>query len=616
MASVRLALVRRNGAAVAAVSFLVVDLVLRLALRGPYPGATVLLLAACGTVLLPLLPVALARPTLLVAVFPATALGSFTILVTTVSTLGVSLTETSIRAAVVLLVAASAALGVVARGSNPTGPTSVRREAAGVAAVLALAAFSFASSWDVVGPFPPQGTDWGHYFLYADEVERQEALLIEDPLAGRDGQLFADPVMVGALYGGVRILDGVSSRSFGPGVAVASAFSAMSVIAAAGGLWGLGAGLAAGALYSVAPIRINPLYWHGLGTTLALVFLPFVVLALGLIFRGARDARTVGLLGLALVSSAAAHTTTAVAVAFTVAAALALDAVRTLFDGRAARESLFRRWWRRGAVAPVLAGAAVAAALGAGVVVHLLRQTRNLGDPVSYRSFDPDWLSWRTLDEYLTTEYLVLAGASALFLLLWRRSKRDPALLAVSALVLASIAVSQLWRLHIPYEYRRAVYPFGLAVALLVGAAAARLSRWAVVAPLGAVVCIYFAHVAIGLRLPQRLLSERAPASSVPAALDSVRVRIDRGELPDTRLVVADNCLHFVVPYLLRRPSIAAFAEWQVAFENRMPVARQAAKIVAGGAEGRRCTPNPAPGLDGTVVARNDDVVVVRLPTR
>ena len=63
-----------------------------------------------------------------------------------------------------------------------------------------------------------------------------------------------------------------------------------------------------------------------------------------------------------------------------------------------------------------------------------------------------------------------------------------PALLAVSALVLASIAVSQLWRLHIPYEYRRAVYPFGLAVALLVGAAAARLSRWAVVAPLGAVV--------------------------------------------------------------------------------------------------------------------------------
>ena len=150
-------------------------------------------------------------------------------------------------------------------------------------------------------------------------------------------------------------------------------------------------------------------------------------------------------------------------------------------------------------------------------------------------------------------------------------------------------------------------------------------------APLGAVVCIYFAHVAIGLRLPQRLLSERAPASSVPAALDSVRVRIDRGELPDTRLVVADNCLHFVVPYLLRRPSIAAFAEWQVAFENRMPVARQAAKIVAGGAEGRRvatelgagyvvadprCTPNPAPGLDGTVVARNDDVVVVRLPTR
>ena len=39
------------------------------------------------------------------------------------------------------------------------------------AAVSALAAFSFASSWDVVGPFPARGTDWGHYLLYADEVD-------------------------------------------------------------------------------------------------------------------------------------------------------------------------------------------------------------------------------------------------------------------------------------------------------------------------------------------------------------------------------------------------------------------------------------------------------------
>ena len=193
----------------------------------------------------------------------------------------------------------------------------------------------------------------------------------------------------------------------------------MSVVAAAGGLWGLERACAAGALYTVAPIRMNPLYWHGLGTTLALVFLPFVVLALGLIFRGARDPRTVGLLGLALVSSAAAHTTTAVAVAFTVAAALALDAVRTLSRWTSrTRELVSADGGDVAPSAPVLAGAAVAAALGAGVVVHLLRQTRNLGDPVSYRSFDPDWLSWRTLDEYLTTEYLVLAGASALFLLL------------------------------------------------------------------------------------------------------------------------------------------------------------------------------------------------------
>jgi hypothetical protein len=626
---VSLASLGRSRTAVAALSLLLVDLLLRLVSGGPYRGATALLLAACAAVLLPLLPAELARPSLRLAAAPALAVGSFTVLVTTVSTLGIPLTEISIRATVAVFVVSLAVAGAALGRTESLGRGSGKREAAAVAAVLALAAFSLASAWDVVGPFPPRGTDWGHYFLYADEVERQQSLLIDDPLAGPETQVFADPVMVGALYGSVLTLDGVSSRSLGAGAAAASAFSTASVVAAAGGLWGIGAGLAAGTLYAVAPIRMDPMYWHGLATALALVFVPLVVLALGLMFAGRRDPRTIGLLGFGLVGVIAAHSTTAVVVAAAVTTAVLLDGARAAFARRGPGEGFLARWWRHGIVAPVAVAAAGAAIFGAGVGVHVLRQARRLGEPVDYRFFEPDWLSLRALEEYLSTGFLAL-GVVAVVVLAWRRSSGDAALLAVASLVLGCVAVSQLWRLGIAYEYRRVVYPFGLALALLVGAAAARIGRWTFVAPVGLLACAALGHQSVGFRLPERLLSDRVPTSTAPAALDALRGRIERGDLPDARLVVADRCLHFVVPYLLERPTIAAFEDWQVAYRNRVPAARKARSVVEGGPAGRRvaanlhvgyvvadprCTPAPAPGLGGRTVVRGSDVLVLRLPS-
>jgi hypothetical protein len=611
----------------AALALVLLESALRLVIGGPYVGATALLLLACGLALVPFVP-AVDGLALRLAVLPAVAIGSFSILLTSIGTLGITLTETTIRLGVAALVLAGAVLQVRLLEPVEAPARSRGRELLAAGAVVILAAFSFASSWDVVGPFPPRGTDWGHYFLFADEVERQGGLLLDDPLDGQPDEHFADPPMVGALYGGTLILDGISSRSLGPGVAIASAVSVLAIVAAAGGLWGLAAGLVAGGLYSVAPIRLDPMYWHGLATNLALVFVPLVLLALGLVFRGRRDPATVALLGLALTAIAAAHSTTAVAVALSLVAALVLDAIRAAAARRGAGGFL-RRWWERGAVAPMLAGIAVAAVLGSGVVVHVLRQARSLGEPVDYSFFDPDWLTWNTVEEYLSAEFLLLGAASLLALLAWRPSRRDPALLAVAALLLGSIAASQLWRFEIPFEYRRAVYPFGVAVVLLIGAAAARLAtRWAIAAPLALVVCVYFAHESIGLRLPERLLSEREPTSSAPAALDEVRSRIDGRELPETHLVVADQCLHFIVPYLLRRPTIAAFEAWQVAFRDRLPAARRASVIVRGGPVGRRladeldagyvvvdprCTPDPAPGLGGEIVVQKPDVLVIRL---
>ncbi len=54
--------------------------------------------------------------------------------------------------------------------------------------------------------------------------------------------------------------------------------------------------------------------------------------------------------------------------------------------------------------------------------------------------------------------------------------RRDHALLALAALGIASILVGQLWRVHVPFEYRRAVYYLGLALVMLIGAASGATS--------------------------------------------------------------------------------------------------------------------------------------------
>jgi len=79
----------------------------------------------------------------------------------------------------------------------------------------------------------------------------------------------------------------------------------------------------------------------------------------------------------------------------------------------------------------------------------------------------------------------------------------------------------------------------------------------------------------------------------------------------------------------VRRPTIPAFDARQVGFADRLPLARQAATILAGGPEGAaaaarlgvgyavadpECVPDLAARLGGTTVVANEDLVVVRLP--
>jgi hypothetical protein len=370
-------------------------------------------------------------------------------------------------------------------------------------------------------------------------------------------------------------------------------------------------------VYAVAPIRLEPLYWHGLATTLALLFVWNVLLALGLLYRGARDRRTIGLLGFSLASLAAVHSASAAVVAVWIGAVLVADLIRG-----ALRRSSPRAWWREGMSRPVVAGVSAALVLGAGVIVHLRRQAADLGSPVGYLAFDRHWLSGDVLREYYSWTFLALV-AVCLLLVAGRATRRDPALAAVATLALSAVLVSQLWRVHIAFEYRRVVYYLALAMVALVGAAAVSLRARRVWAPALALVLLYLLHGSIGFGLPDRLLSDREPRSQVTDALESFGRRLD----PDETLVT-DRCLGARVPYLVRRPTLTALEDWQVGFQNLRPLVRDAAAILRGGPAGRRlaarlgvryvlvdprCTPDVGRALGGRIVLRSDDLVIVAL---
>jgi hypothetical protein len=332
----------RPGAAVAAFALVVLVPSVRALVGDSYLGATPLLVGACGLALLPYLPDELGHLSVRVTVAPALGVASFAALLTTASILGVPLDDVSIPIVVAAFVVPVTVVSVT-RGATRRDDRAVsnRRELLTLLALAAIVVFALASSWDKAYPFQPR-SDWGHYLLYADEVAAQGHLLIDDPFAGEEGRIFADPPAVGALYGSFLLLDGISSWSLTIGIVVISALTVLSVYASAAALWGAGAGLVAAGAYAVAPIRLDPAYWHGLGTTLAMVFVPLVVMSLGLLFRGARGRRHILFLGMGLLGVAAAHTTSAIVVGVMVVLAPLVDLTVRLLGGRSEPRAALR----------------------------------------------------------------------------------------------------------------------------------------------------------------------------------------------------------------------------------------------------------------------------------
>jgi hypothetical protein len=285
-------------------------------------------------------------------------------------------------------------------------------------------------------------------------------------------------------------------------------------------------------------------------------------------------------------------------------------------------------WWQEGMAKPVLSGIAAACLFGAGVIVHLRQQAAALGSPVSYRYYDSAWLDTETVEYYFSWPFLALALAS-LMLVGWSRYlRRDPALAALAALVLSTILVSQLWRIHVAFEYRRVVYYLAPALVVLIGIGVGRMRpRWLWVAGY-AVVLAYIAHVSVGLRLPERLLRRGEERSATVDAIRALRLELEQTNPSRRSLILADGCLGVRIPYLVRWPTTIAFEDWQAGFTKLVPEARAARTVLRGGQAGHRlagklgvryilvdprCTPDVETALGGSTIFRGDELLIVEL---
>ena len=318
-----------------------------------------------------------------------------------------------------------------------------------------------------------------------------------------------------------------------------------------------------------------------------MLFVPLVILALGLLFRGERGWRHVLLMSVGLVGVAAAHSTSAVVVSAVLVAAPLVDVLARLVAGpeRSAR-CRARLVERRDRAAAAVRGGDCVRAWGRGVIGHLWLQGRALGRPVSYRFLGPDWLDRASLEGYYGLPFLVVTPR--------RRGARAHVSTAASRPCPARPRVARA-----RVRRRRPT----LAGARLVRLPARRLllrrrarapDRGGVHAPKAP------RRLDCGLRprvRPRRTdrrwgFAFQSASCSPSRALRRSPVSprsgrsSTRGVLPDSERIVTDACLHFAVPYLVRRPTLPAFTERQVGFVDRLPLARQAAAVLAGGPEG------------------------------
>jgi hypothetical protein len=539
-------------------------------LFGPLPLlCAAILVIAPGLALLPFAPLELSRPGIRWGAVPLIGVAATSVVVVSASAAGLPLTGINLRLLALLI----ASLGLLASGWLPRPRLTHDEVAEGGPPPLATGLFLAAIlcvGWvlqaRVNGGNPIPGADWAKYLLYADEVARQQSLLIDNPY-WMLGMPFGEDPGVPSLYGSYLLLTDASAASLTHAIWVFAAMATISVFVFVGTLWGRTAGLAAAAIYALIPLNHNMMGWHGLANTYALIFLPLVLLVGGIVLREHENRRWAGFLALMTVALAAGHRLTFLIALLAGAIVLAVLALgRRPFPWRFALTALGMTF-----------------IVGVGVLADLVRRNTDSGGIQGYAVYLPtkvDLHELQSIFQGMTAPATIATVIAAGILLRARPFRYDRALLVLCALFIASVIAAYAWIFHVPSVYSRAAYFLPLVAASAIGVAFTALPSDGVRARLRSAGLTVLLIMLVISAIP-RADSVREFYTWIDGAtvrgLEYLEPRVKRGEP-----VITDRCLSFLVPWLLKRPVLAALDPWDILPAAEAGPAARARRILYG----------------------------------
>jgi hypothetical protein len=526
------------AAAAAALAFVLAAALLRLA-SGETPSVVAILaLVAPGFALIPFLPPELRAAPIGWLLAAPLGFASSSILLITASTLGLALSPGAIYA---LLIVVCALALVAARAIGSPAPAARLRGAPEVALLLAaVLLLAVGLEARAIGGSPVPGTDWAHYLLYSTEIAQHRELLLDNPLWMFGDTPFAEDPGVPSLYGAYLIVSGHGPGLLYHGIWVFAALGIVTTFVFVRTLFGDVAGLVAAAIAAAAALSLNMLTWHGLANTYAIMYIPLILLAVGMVLRGNDSWRWSGFLALFLVALAAGHRLSFLIVAVALVVLLALCLAR---DARLAA---------RFAAQTLLA----AVVLGWGVALYLLRQADAIGGVQGYEAYLPTKITGVIVDlvvHNLTWPVIAAVALALIAILSRRRLRTDPASYVPVAFLAALLLVGFSWVVHFPTDYNRIIYFLPLPIAALVGIGWTGIPRRLV--PVAAVVTI------LTVAWVSTLSYDRVGgARDYYSFLDTASERgleLLAGRLAPHDVVAADRCWSFIAPWLLRHRVLA-----------------------------------------------------------
>ncbi len=548
---------RTSGAAVAAAVVLLVEGAFAVTGWPQQVLAACALLIAPGLAVLPLLPRELKRLPVAVPVVPIAGFVVSTILLVSLSAVGLALDDLTIRGGLggVVLVCL-----VASRSVDAGRPLAHHRSAfptlLGLAGVTGL---GIALQTLVIGGTPLPGEDWGEYLLYAQQIEREQALLIDNPYWMLGGESFPLDPGVPALYGSFLTLADVPATALLHGIWIFALLAILGVFVLAASLWGATAGVVAAGLYAVAPMTLNMLAWHALPNVAALSLIPVVLFAVGAALRDEGTRRHAAVLGCSLVALAAVHRFSFVLGLIAVVVSLAFGLVRA--PGATAR---FAGW--------TLAAAALS---GAAVALDLVRRNTALGGTQGYEAFLPTKVDWELVARDVTWPVVVAGLAALAFVLVAPPFLGDPSRFVLAGLGLAILALTYAWVVHVPTGYNRAAYFAPLLLAPALGLLASKAPPIVALVAAAALVGVTAAE-ARDLAPDYRGFYGHVNAASL-RGLGFVNQRAGRGDA-----VVTDQCWGFLSTWLLQRPVLAALDPALTLPKREVAPANRARRILVG----------------------------------